>query len=218
MSQGPIHHPSDDLLLRHAAGRLSAGPALVVATHLAVCPICRNATRIGEAVGGVLLAEEAPADMSPDALDRALARLDMPASTPHPALPVHELAPGLPMPRPLQDVAHGPWRWVAPGVGRIRLNLAGAMPGERAYLLRVAPGSTLPEHGHRGQELTCVLAGRFRDSTGTYARGDVAEMDASHKHQPVAEPGEACVCLIVTQGRLRMHGLLARALQPIVGV
>lgn len=218
MSQGPIHHPSDDLLLRHAAGRLSAGPALVVATHLTVCPHCRAVTRLSEAVGGVLLAEEAPATMAPDALDRALARLDMPASTPRPALVVPELAPGLPMPRPLHDIARGPWRWAAPGVSRIRLNLAGPKTRERAYLLRVAPGSTLPEHGHRGQELTCVLAGRFRDNTGTYAQGDVAEMDVAHEHQPVAEPGEACICLIVTQGRLRMHGLLARALQPLVGV
>jgi len=218
MSHGLIHHPSDDILLRHAAGRLSAGPTLVVATHLAACPHCRAVTRMGEAVGGVLLAEEPPAALAPDALDRALARLDMPASPPRPASVVPELAPGLPMPRPLHDVAHGPWRWVAPGISRIRLNLADATPGERAYLLRVAPGSTLPEHGHRGQELTCVLAGRFSDGTGTYAQGDVAEMDAGHEHQPIAEPGEACICLIVTQGRLRMHGLLARALQPLVGV
>ncbi|MSP29625.1 MAG: anti-sigma factor [Acetobacteraceae bacterium] len=218
MSHGPIHHPSHDILLCHAAGRLSAGSALVVATHLAVCPHCRAVTRMGEGVGGVLLLEEAPANMAPDALDRALARLDMPATTPRPASAVPELGPGLPMPRPLHDVVHGPWRWVAPGISRIRLDLAGAIPGERVYLLRVAPGSTLPEHGHRGQELTCVLAGRFRDSTGTYAQGDVAEMDAGHEHQPIAEPGEACISLIVTQGRLRMHGLLARVLQPLLGV
>lgn len=222
MTHRPAHHPSDDTLLRHAAGRLSAGSALVVATHLAGCPQCRAATRLGEAIGGVLLADTAPAAMAADALDRTLARLDIPASIPRPTADapewVPELAPGVPMPAPLRDVARRPWRWMAPGISRIRLDLTGAAPGERAYLLRVTPGATLPEHGHRGEEITCVLTGHFRDTTGIYGPGDVAEMDAGHEHQPIAEAGEVCICLIATQGRLRMHGMLARVLQPLVGV
>ena len=100
----------------------------------------------------------------------------------------------------------------------ITLDLNGAAPGERAYLLRVTPGSALPGHGHRGAEITCVLSGHFHDSGWRYGAGDVAEMDAGQDHEPIAEPGEACICLIATQGRLRMHGLMARLLQPLVGV
>ena len=33
-----LHHPSDELLLGHAAGRLDRGAALVVGAHLAACP------------------------------------------------------------------------------------------------------------------------------------------------------------------------------------
>jgi len=218
MNRIPAHHPAEDTLLRHAAGTLAAGPSLVVAAHLAGCAQCRASVRLGEAIGGVLLADSPPEKMAADALDRALARLDEPASVAREATPVPDLAPGVPMPAPLRGLTDGRWRWAAPGIARIPLRLPGAAPGERAYLLRVAPGSILPEHGHRGLEVTCVLAGRFRDATGSYGPGDVAEMDAGADHQPTAEPGEACICLIATQGRLRMHGLLARVLQPLVGV
>ena len=60
--------------------------------------------------------------------------------------------------------------------------------------------------------------GLIHDRIGGYGAGDVAEMDAGQDHEPIAEPGEACICLIATQGRLRMHGLMARLLQPLVGV
>jgi putative transcriptional regulator len=218
MNRIPTHHPSEETLLRHAAGTLAAGPSLVVAAHLSGCAQCRAAVRLGEAIGGVLLADSPPAPMAADALDRALARLDEAVSIIRHPSPVSELAPGVPMPAILRGLTDGAWRWAAPGIGRIRLPVPGTAPGERVYLLRVAPGSTLPEHGHRGLEITCVLSGRFRDATGSYGPGDVAEMDAGADHQPVAEAGEACICLIATQGRLRMRGLLARALQPLVGV
>ncbi len=218
MTRSPAHHPAGDTLLCHAAGRLSAGAALVVATHLAGCAQCRDAIRLGEAIGGVLLADCPPATMAADALDRTLARLGDPASRPRPEADASELSPGVPMPAPLRDAVRRPWRWVAPGISRITLDLNGAAPGERAYLLRVTPGSALPGHGHRGAEITCVLSGHFHDSGWRYGAGDVAEMDAGQDHEPIAEPGEACICLIATQGRLRMHGLMARLLQPLVGV
>lgn len=218
MSHIPIHHPADETLLRHAAGRLPAGQALVVATHLLGCPHCRAAIRMGEAVGGALLADTPPTDLAPAALARTLARLDMPASMPAPIIDDTELSPGVRLPVSLRGLLGGPWRWVAPGINRIRLNIPGVAPGERAYLLRVAPGTHLPAHGHHGAEITCVLAGRFTDITGSYGPGDVAEMDADRAHQPMADTGETCICLIASQGRLRMHGLLARLVQPLVGV
>ncbi len=91
-------------------------------------------------------------------------------------------------------------------------------PPERAWLVRVAPGQSLPDHGHRGWEATCVLAGGFTDVTGAYGPGDVAETDGTVMHQPVAGRREACICLIAWEGRLRMRGLLARLVQPLMGV
>jgi putative transcriptional regulator len=92
------------------------------------------------------------------------------------------------------------------------------VPREHVYLIRVAPGTSLPDHGHHGWEATCVLSGSFSDTTGEYGPGDVAETDGSLMHQPVAGPGEVCVCLIAWEGKLRMRGLLAQLLRPLMGV
>jgi anti-sigma factor ChrR (cupin superfamily) len=43
-------------------------------------------------------------------------------------------------------------------------------------------------------------------------------MDAAGMHQPVSDQSEGCICLIVSQGNLRLRGVLARLMQPFVGV
>ncbi len=75
----------------------------------------------------------------------------------------------------------------------------------------------MPVHGHRGMELTLVLSGSFSDDHGTFARGDIEEADESIEHQPVANEGEDCICLAVTDAPLRFHGIAA-LLQPFLRI
>jgi putative transcriptional regulator len=82
--------------------------------------------------------------------------------------------------------------------------------GPRVHLVRVAGGRRVPRHGHRGVELTLVLQGAYTDSLGRFAVGDVAELDESVDHVPVAERAMPCVCLVVTEGRLVPRSPLAR--------
>jgi putative transcriptional regulator len=215
MTLTPMHHPAEDTLLRHAAGTLPPGRSLVVAVHLPFCPDCQREIRLGEAMGGALLADSPAAELAPDALSRALARLDVPASRATSATEPMTLGPNVPLPEVLRDLVRPKWRWLAPGISRIAIDIPGR---EHAYLLRVAPGASLPDHGHHGWEATCVLSGSFTDTTGTYGPGDVAETDGSVMHRPVAGMGEPCICLLAGEGKLRMRGLLARLMQPLLGV
>ncbi len=239
MSAAPMHHPAEETLLLHAAGRLSAARSLVIATHLPFCRDCQSAVRGAEAVGGALLSAMPASTMRPEALDRTLAHLDVPPVRFEPLAEPVALAQGVVLPENLRGLVKPKWRWLAPGISRMAVDLApgpvGA-PRENICLLRVGPGKYLPDHGHRGWEATCVLSGRFTDSTGEYGPGDVAEMDgvgmdgtgmdatgtnradAGATHQPVAGTGEDCICLIAWEGKLRMRGLLARLLQPLMGV
>ena len=218
MSHAPTHHPAEETLSHHAAGTLPLGRALVVAAHLPFCPRCRSAVRLGEAIGGALLADMPAAAMQPDVLTRTLARLDTPVSHAERLEEAATLADGIPLPPELRGLVRPKWRWLAPGISRIAVNATASNdPREHVCLIRVAPGKSLPDHGHRGWEATCVLAGSFSDSTGEYGPGDVAETDGDVMHEPVAGPDEACICLIAWQGRLRMRGLLARLAQPLMG-
>jgi len=69
-------------------------------------------------------------------------------------------------------------------------------------------------HGHSGDEMTMVLAGGYTDATGNFQRGDVEAADDGLVHQPVADAGEECVCLVVTEGELQPTGMIAKVLQP----
>src|SRR5690242_15819255 len=72
------HHPGEEILLSYASGDLAEPLALVVATHLALCPTCRGAVDDLEALGGVLLeqvgAETGDVASLGSAIDAAIAR------------------------------------------------------------------------------------------------------------------------------------------------
>ena len=60
-----------------------------------------------------------------------------------------------------------------------------------------------------------MLQGAFRDETGRFGRGDLEDADPTLEHQPVAEAGEDCICLAVTDAPLRFKALIPRLLQPL---
>ena len=201
------HHPSDTILFACAAGRLAEPHARIVAVHAACCPQCAEALRQAETFGGALLQTLAPVPLAPDALQRSLERLDI--------APVRADPP--PAPVTLAALQTGRWRWAGPGIAIMKL-IPRDKTNSRLDLIRVAPGTALLGHGHGGFEMTCVLQGAFDDGTGKYYVGDVAEGDAELNHQPMALPGEDCICLISTTGHLRPHGLLGRLVRPLLGM
>ena len=216
----PNHHPSEALLVAYGAGGLSEALALAVATHLAWCGACRSKARSVEAVGGTLLEGLPQSALADDALERALARLDDRAARPAAAVAAAP-AGTWNMPEPLHSYV-GPvtdrrWRRLAPGVRQIEVK-AQTAPGGSVRLLRVAPGTGLPHHGHGGIELTVILRGSYSDELGTFGPGDIAELDHETKHRPLADTSEDCVCLIATDAPLRFTGLVSRLLQPLIRI
>lgn len=217
----PTHHPSEALLVAYAGGTLREAESLAVSTHLAFCPECRGLAAAAEAIGGALLEEIDATPVSADGLKAVLARLDHePAETPGRTASAQTSTsmPGLPM--SLSGYVEtalraSGWRVAAPGVQQLRLKTGGAA---QARLLRLKPGTPLPEHSHRGTELTLVLTGSYSDSLGRFGRGDMAELDDSVTHRPVVDREAECVALVVTEAPLRFRGLLARLAQPFIGI
>jgi putative transcriptional regulator len=215
----PAHHPQAETLLSFAAGALTAGPRLVVATHIAGCPECRRVARGFEAVGGALLEAAPAAQGSPELLMRALGRLEA-ASAPRGAAgaPPPPRPPDLhDIPAPLRHHAIGPWRRVAPGFRISRV----AIPEDRAanvILLRVGAGCPVPRHTHEGVEYTQVLSGAFSDVLGHYGPGDCIEAGDDVDHQPIVDLDGECICLAAVEGRLRLHSFVARLIQPFFGL
>ena len=213
------HHPDDELLMAHAAGRLGSGAALLLATHAESCTSCRQRLRDLDALGGALL-EDAPAtELRADALERALAALDRPEQIKPPSTPRRRAAlpEGRPWPRAMDGCAIGPWRWMAPGMYFSRVGLPWDAQAN-VVLLRIGAGKQLAQHTHSGQEFTQILHGSFHDGRALFAAGDFDATDGEIHHQPAVEPSGECVCLAAVDGRLVFEGRVARVFGALIGL
>ncbi len=206
------HHISDQLLLGYSAGLLPEAFNLVIAVHLSMCDECKARLGAFDAVGGSLMGACDAVAMADDSLAAALARLDQPAAAP----PPRRLSSSKSMPAPLVDYIGGDLasvKWRSLGMG-VRQAILPTDKTASARLLYIPAGQKVPDHGHRGTELTLVLQGAFRDETDRFGPGDLEIADEELNHQPIAEAGQDCICLAATDAPLRFSNLLPRLAQP----
>lgn len=208
--QRPAHHPDAAFMAEYAAGALDQGWSLLLASHLAYCPDCREVHENDQALGGALLDGLAPAPMQADSFDLVMARAHRHA----PELPPKpRRAVGTTLPSPLLDFMGGDlkdvsWRWVMPGLEEcVLMQRAGH---SKVSLLKIAQGRGMPRHAHEGNEGTLVLSGGFVDQSGSFTQGDVSMADEAYEHRPVAMRDEPCICLVVTDAPLRLTGPVGR--------
>lgn len=211
----PKHHIPDQVIAAYAAGTLPEAFALVVASHASMCDTCRASIDSYESVGGAVLEDMDIVDVSADALSQTLKLLDMDLPEPEPKPMAASIFPA-----PLAGyVGGGPekvkWRSVGGGVKQAILPCGGDAV---ARLLYIPAGMAMPDHSHRGMELTMVLQGSFSDEIDRFERGDVELGDEDLEHTPVANAGEDCICLAATDAPLRFKGLLPRLAQPFLGI
>ena len=215
------YHPSEDVLWDYYRGALKPGLALVVRSHLELCPHCRADVALFDAVGGAMLDTIEGVAMADNALALALARIERP-ETPARAGPARK-APafldGVALPRALGDARIGNRYWVAPGVWLARVEPADAGRERHfTYLLRVPPGMAMPQHTHRGRETTVVLSGGFKDDSHSYGAGDFVCCDETDTHSPQTEADEDCICLIAHEAPIVPLTWLGRLLQPFARI
>jgi putative transcriptional regulator len=211
------HHLTEPLLMGYAAGTLPEAFNLVVATHISMCDDCRAALAEYDAVGGAVMMDSAPVDVAEDALAATLAMIDSGKFAQKAAPKTAEVSL---FPAPLQDYVSGDidslkWRKVGGGVSQLVLKTS---KEASVRLLRIPAGTAVPDHGHRGTELTLVLQGAFTDETDRFGAGDVEVANEDLNHTPVAEDGMDCICLAATDAPLRFNGLVPRIAQRFIGI
>ena len=212
----PRHHISDDLLVSYAAGSLAEGWSLAVATHLSLCARCRQRLGVAEAAGGQLLETLDAGSASDDSWAAVRDRLGVPPKVETATQPETAI-----LPRPLRDYVGGDLaqiRWKMLGKGAAQLRIRTGDGDTQVRLLKIPAGKPVPEHSHRGRELTVVLSGAFNDGETLFVRGDVEDADDSVQHVPTATAEADCICLAVTEAPLRFRSWVVRALQPILGI
>lgn len=192
MKQGP--HAPTQMIADYAAGVLSPGMSLLVASHLGYCPCCAAKVAAIEAIGGALLAAAEPVAPSPRCLTKALARIDLPEMCDRAWTAREEPLPPLIRLRIDRPVCDLRWRPVLPGLAEFPLD---GFAREAVGLMRAQPGTQMQAPNHCGRESRLVLAGTVRAGSRTYAKGDLVLPAANRERCPEAVGGESCLCLVV---------------------
>ncbi|NMP15089.1 ChrR family anti-sigma-E factor [Thalassotalea sp. Y01] len=219
------HHPTTELLQAFVGGELPASMCAAVAMHNEMCPLCQ--TKV--ATMTELQAEdsfELPAVDNSRNEDDVLAGFDMEAmigditasdetASETEEVPVSITVKGktYQLPRAMQHMPLGRWS----NIGKLTRSRMELGEGElHSSLLQIDAGGSVPEHTHKGYEVTLLLDGSFKDEMGEYVKGDFILLDASHKHQPVTEDG--CLCFTVANDALHFTQGINKLLNPFANL
>jgi len=209
------HHPQLELLTEYAAGTLSLAQLACVSAHFNFCADCQQTTEQLQEVGAALFEAQDAAPLGDALLNSVLARLDEapPLSYGRPQRGESAI-PALLLRLMSGDFTDLPWRKITAA-----LRIAYLKTGDPNYefaLYQIKAGGTIPDHDHRGSEMTLVLEGGFSDDRGTYHPGDFIFRQASEAHAPRALPEQDCICLAVLDAPLRFTGWKHRWMNPFL--
>lgn len=220
----PIRHPPDDLLLSYASGTCPEPVALVVGTHIVMCPTCRRALALLDEVGGAAFETIEPAALRPDSLDKGLERIQSDAAAEPASTAVAAAAeqgtekqgafpPFLARHFP-QGLEKSAWKKAGPKIEVTRI--LRHYEGFVTRVVRLQPGTRIPRHGHTGMELTLVLSGGFAYEGETYREGDFGEADEHVHHCLIVDTDEPCVCLVTESGPIALAPPLGWLVNPLI--
>ena len=166
-------HPDSRVLNDYAAGSLPLAQSVCVSMHLDYCDHCQRQTKQLQHLGAGMFEKLSPEPVKDDLLDSVLARLDdtPPLSYSTTVAPLDiDSHPALLKRLMQKDYDDLEWRRIGSN-----LQISHLKPGDPAHemaLYHIKAGGSIPEHTHRGSELTLVLEGSFSDEEGVYQQGD----------------------------------------------
>ncbi len=228
------YHPDSRFLTDFAAANLPLSEAVCVSAHLEFCGKCRAHVQQLADIGGHMLARLQPQGVETSSFDRLMFRIgngdgvqqaaaDATLPTSLVALeaeePSRSSTAGVSLPRALRRVAAGGldnMSWVQFGkalrVAPVRIS----GDARETAIYDIKAGGRMPEHEHRGEEITVLLKGRFSDAEGSYSQGDFVVRNAGEAHHPMATQDTDCICLVSLERPVRPLSWFYRLLEPYV--
>ncbi|GGE36693.1 transcriptional regulator [Marinicauda pacifica] len=200
----------DGVLLDHASGAAPAAISVLALAQAELKPETAARIRLAEAAMAVFFEEDAGAVFDPVVQTGVMARLEAPEPSVGEESSDSSNVPRILVDRLADEGKAFAWKRRAGGRAEIRLQSL-SEPGIDAFLLRLDPGRSIPQHGHDDDEYTLVISGSFQDENGVYERGDVCTAGAGRVHRPVVVGDEPCVCFAVNMGRMRFSSPLVAA-------
>ncbi len=209
-------HPELDLLTEYTAGNLPLAQAACVSAHMNYCEQCQRTASQLQDLGAVMFDALQGEPVGEALLDAVLARLDdvPPLSYAKPETGAVGRTPAILQRLMSGDFSDLTWKKITK-----TLSISYLKTGDPNYefaLYQIKAGGKIPEHTHRGTEMTLVLEGGFSDSEGSYGQGDFIFRQATDVHAPTALQSEDCICLAVLDAPLKFTNWKYRWMNPFV--
>ncbi len=223
------YHPDSRFLTDFAAGNQPLAEAICVSAHLEFCGKCRAHVQQLKELGSTLFSGLDPEIPASDSFDRVMEQIaagDAEVATPPTATEPAAHAMDVSSPLAQVRIPKALGRWSRRGLGDIRWAQFGkalrvaplGIPGEtrETAIYDIKAGGCMPEHEHRGEEITVLLKGSFSDADGSYSQGDFVVRYAGEAHQPTATLDTDCICLVCLERPVKPRGLFYRLAEPWV--
>lgn len=223
------HHPQEALLLAHAKGELPLSMAIAISAHCSLCDKCaaivaalteQQAQQVLSAQSNedVITASQTDmtlvADPLPDELQAMLAHIfsqpEANITLSYSPISLSIKTATYNIPAVFRQHLTRPWQQLGK-VSRMRFDVDEL--NTRASLLHIDALGEIPQHTHKGYELTLLLAGEFTDINGEYVPGDFILLDHQTHHAPKTKTG--CLCYTVLDAPLHFTKGLSKLLNPI---
>ena len=210
-------HPSNQQLSQFADGTLSSTEALIVSAHCDMCSHCSNKVELYVESN----AEEAFPESLHSSEGEFSSMLDMITSQEvdagiqvEPKNHIIDLdGKTFVLPRTLTRFADsiGNWSHLVGKLWQAPVDIGGDTVANFIYMEK---GGSVPEHTHRGTEMTLVKNGEFSDGISEYDTGDFMVMNGDHKHSPGTEADEGCLVFSIVDKPLHFTSGWARLINP----
>ena len=211
---------NEDAITDYALGTLSPAKHVMLACQSEISEAVAERVAFQEEIAASLIEEGASESLSPLFMGNVLASLP-PQEGSHAA--ASDDQDGL-APKSLRHMlGHGlkdmKWKSLIPGVAvHDIMGNRKTVDGDRLYLLKAKGGMRMPDHSHNGEEWTLILTGSYTVGEKRFTRGDMHIEGEDEIHAPHIDEGEDCICLVMTQGPLKMQGWLPKVVQKVVGI
>lgn len=208
-------HPDINLITEYTAGSLPLAQAACVSIHVTHCRHCQGIAGQLTELGANLFEVLEPVPVGDAQLNAVLARLDedMPLAY------ANKKSETSGTPAILQRLMRGDFSdlsWKNIG-STLRISyLKTGDPNHEFALYHIRAGGRIPEHTHRGSEMTLILEGGFSDANGSYHQGDFLIRQPGDVHAPTALQSEDCICLAVLDAPLKFTDWKFRWMNPLL--
>ncbi|MEX2321140.1 MAG: ChrR family anti-sigma-E factor, partial [Saccharospirillum sp.] len=201
-------------LVEFAAGTCHTGMSVAISVHLHYCAQCRVALSELESTSAVLFEQQAAAPVADSAFDLLMQRIQHEPAVEPVVKPVSRRFPkalATLLPESLDELD---WRQPMKNlrVSHLMTDESGMIIG----LHHMKAGGQVPNHYHRGDEISVVLEGGFSDQLGSYGVGDFIVRTPSDTHSPRADAHEDCLMLSVVTAPVKLTGVLGWLLNPFL--